>query len=179
MDGYIITYTGRKFYPLDPRPEDVDITDIAHALSHQCRWSGHTKQFFSVAQHSILVSRLCDKSDALWGLLHDSTEAYLIDVPRPLKLKMPDYRRYEAALMGVICDVFGLDREMPASVKNADDLMLQREWYDFIPHDGHDIAVIDCLPIGDLTLVCPGPIEPVAPVDARRVFLAMFDMLTR
>lgn len=85
---FLRTYTGGKFHPFDPKPDEVSILDIAHALSQQCRFSGHTKKFYSVAQHSVLVARQIinwDSRFALKGLLHDAPEAYLIDLPTPIK----------------------------------------------------------------------------------------------
>jgi uncharacterized protein len=127
--GWIQTYTGRKVWPLDMRPEDIDIVDIAHSLSNQCRFSGHVSHFYSVAMHSFLVSMNCDLEDRLWGLLHDAAEAYLVDLPRPLK-NLPEfgiYREAEAALMKVICRKFSLPEAMPASVSKADDMLLATE----------------------------------------------------
>src|SRR4051812_6540197 len=79
------TISGKAFFPLDPRPADVDIQDIAHALAFQCRFGGHVKEFYSVAEHSVRVSLICAHEDAKWGLLHDATEAYLSDIVRPVK----------------------------------------------------------------------------------------------
>src|ERR1700683_336889 len=83
--AWIVTFSGRRFYVLDPRPSDVRIEDIAHSLSLQCRFNGHVKNFYSVAQHSVLVSERCDPADALYGLLHDASEAYIGDMSAPLK----------------------------------------------------------------------------------------------
>jgi hypothetical protein len=126
---WIQTFTGRPFWPLDPRPEDVVIEDIARALSNQCRFAGHTRSFYSVAQHSVLVSIHCDPADALKGLLHDASESYLSDVCRPLKVQpeMRPYREAEHRIMGVICDRFGLTHDEPASVRRADHQMLFEE----------------------------------------------------
>ena len=82
-ERWIQTYTGKKFFPMNPKTEDLDIIDIAHALSMKCRFVGHTKQFYSVAQHSVIVSWNC--SNPHLGLLHDAAEAYLPDVPAPIK----------------------------------------------------------------------------------------------
>ena len=73
-----------------PNPDDIRIEDIAHALSNQCRFAGHAREFYSVAEHSVHVSQLCLPEHALWGLLHDASEAYLVDLPRPLKL-LPEF----------------------------------------------------------------------------------------
>lgn len=123
------TSSGRRFYPEDPRHEDIIIEDIAHALSLQCRYGGHCLKHYSVAQHSVLVSRLCPPEDALWGLLHDAAEAYIIDIPRPLKKApwMHGYRELEKRWMAVICEVFDLPLERPESVSKADEAILPLE----------------------------------------------------
>ncbi|MCP1832797.1 phosphohydrolase [Bradyrhizobium sp. USDA 4545] len=124
---WIQTYTGRRFWPLDPRPEDVAIEDIAHALSLICRFGGHCLRFYSVGQHSIYVSQHCDPADALAGLLHDGSETYLLDMLRPVKRDMPDYRAAEARCQWAVYEAFGLPPETPASVKRADRSMLLTE----------------------------------------------------
>ena len=85
---WIQTYTGRKFHPLRPRVAEVDVRDIAHALSLKCRFGGHCRVFYSVAEHSVRVSRVLEAKGrelAVWGLMHDAGEAYLPDVGRPVK----------------------------------------------------------------------------------------------
>lgn len=124
---WLETWTGVKFYPADPRPEEVCIEDIAHALSHQCRFGGAVREFYSVAQHSVLVSRAVPQADALWGLLHDASEAYLVDVPSPVKKMLPDYRVLEQKVMNAICTAFGLQLAKPASVTEADMALLLTE----------------------------------------------------
>jgi hypothetical protein len=122
------------FHPLDPQPDEIEIIDIAHALSMQCRFTGHTKDFYSVAQHSVYVSQECDPDDALWGLLHDATEAYMADVSRPVK-KMPEmaaYKEAEARLMKAIAKRFHLRSEEPESVKIADTLLVDIEARDLM-----------------------------------------------
>lgn len=84
-DWIQVGVTKRKFYPLDPRPEDVDIRDIAHALSNVCRFAGHTRFHYSVAQHSFLASVYAPPESALPALLHDAAEAYMGDIARPWK----------------------------------------------------------------------------------------------
>lgn len=121
------TYTGRAFWPLDPRPEDIDPTDIAHALSMLCRYGGHVRDFLSVAEHCVLMSQVVSPAHALWALLHDATEAYLGDLIRPLKLQMPAYRDIEQRLMAVICERFGLDPVCPKEVTAADNRILRDE----------------------------------------------------
>lgn len=121
------TYTGRKFWPLDPRPEDVCIADIAHSLSMQARYAGHGKRFYSVAEHCVHVAAACGAEASLWGLLHDASEAYLVDVPRPLKRYLPGYAEAEARVMTAICDAFGLPHEMPLEVHERDNRILADE----------------------------------------------------
>lgn len=121
------TYTGRAFYPADPRPEDIDPADIAHALSLTCRYGGHVKQMYSVAEHCVLMSYAVPAHATAWALLHDATEAYIGDVIRPLKTFMPEYRAMENRLMRVICERFGLPFACPASVTEADNRILLDE----------------------------------------------------
>lgn len=127
--SWINTYTGRQFWPLAPRVVDIDIEDIAHALSLQCRFTGHVHEFYSVAQHCCLVAERVPKEDQLWALLHDAPEAYLIDLARPVKRApaLQGYRDAEARLMAVIAERFGLVGDMPASVEDADTRMLMTE----------------------------------------------------
>lgn len=132
--AWIQTHSGRRFNPLDPNPEAIVIQDIAHPLSMQCRFSGHCKKFYSVAQHSVLVSYICDSQDALWGLLHDASEAYLVDVPRPVKRsgKFEAYREFENNMQKAICKRFGLPVKEPPSVKKADTILLATEARDLM-----------------------------------------------
>src|SRR5690242_720613 len=114
--GQIRTYTGRAFSPLDPNPDDIVIEDIAHALSLNCRFTGHVRWHYSVAQHSVLCSEIVPSEYALTALLHDASEAYLSDIARPIK-QQPDfgdtYLRYEGALERAIAERFSLDYPFP------------------------------------------------------------------
>lgn len=128
-NGWIQTYTGKKFTPLNPVVADIDIKDIAWSLSNQCRYTGHCNAFYSVAQHSVMVSRKVHPDNALWGLLHDGTEAYLIDIPAPLK-RLPEfgfYKECEQRLMLAICERFGLPNDEPENVKQVDRAVLVTE----------------------------------------------------
>lgn len=117
---WLQTFTGRQFWPLSPHPEDFDIEDIAHALAMKCRFNGHCISFYSVAQHSVLVAMECkrkwpDRPELpLWGLLHDLAEAYLPDIPRPLKRTIPGIlKESEALIMQAACLRFGLSPQEP------------------------------------------------------------------
>lgn len=127
--GWIQTFTGRKFFPLAPDINQICIEDIAHALSNLCRYTGHTKHFYSVAEHSLLVSHQVPRRHALAGLLHDATEAYLIDLAKPVKrlAEMKPYRDAEDRLARVIAERFGLDTVEPPEVKEADLRLLATE----------------------------------------------------
>lgn len=125
--AWIQCYTGRPFWPLDPDPNDVDIIDIAWSLSMQCRYAGHTNRFYSVAEHCVHISNAVPQEHALWGLLHDSAEAYLTDLPRPLKRNLPDYLVFEAELERCIAVTFNLSLPIPAIVKEFDTRLLGNE----------------------------------------------------
>lgn len=132
--AWIQTHSGRRFNPTQPNPDAIVIQDIAHALSMQCRFSGHCKEFYSVAQHSVLVSYICDHKDAMWGLLHDASEAYLVDVPRPLKRSglINGYIEMEGRMQEAICRRFALPFAEPPSVKTADTQLLATEARDLM-----------------------------------------------
>lgn len=138
MSDYIQTFTGRKIEPLNPSSDDICIEDIAHSLSLQCRWTGHTIWFYSVAEHSVRVSRICDPDTALWGLLHDASEAYLVDLARPVKRleSMRVFREAEEGLQYAIAKKFGLHPTIPSSVHLADNIMLHTEYRDLMHHNG-------------------------------------------
>lgn len=128
--AHIVTFTGIEFSILDPQQDQIDIRDIAHALSMQVRYTGHVREFYSVAEHSRAVSLLVPPEDALWGLLHDASEAYLSDLSRPVKHHTPvgpPYLEVEDKIMRAIAAKFGLTLPMPESVKKADTWMLYAE----------------------------------------------------
>lgn len=122
LGDWLQTYTGRQFWPLDPRPEEIFIEDIAHHLSMLCRYAGAVTRFYSVAEHSVHVSRYVSAANAPWGLLHDAPEAYLVDVPRPVKRSLPQYEAIESQLMAAVSRRFKLLPiwTMPAEVAEAD-----------------------------------------------------------
>lgn len=163
---WIQTYSGRKFFPLAPRAQDIDIDDIAHALSFNCRFNGHCRTFYSVAEHSVRVSLAVPREHARWGLLHDAAEAYLTDVPRPAKRHIPQFNQIEDRLLRVIIEHFGLAWPMPAPVKLADDTLLATEQRDLMapPPDSWNLRAS---PLADR-------ITPVSPEKAKAMYLARF-----
>jgi hypothetical protein len=122
VNPWIQVYGGQRYYPLNPTPDMVDINTIAHALANICRYNGHCAWHYSVAQHSVLVSKLCDKRDAKWGLLHDAAEAYVCDIARPVKdhPALAGYCEIEDRNMLAVCRSFGLAEDEPESVRLAD-----------------------------------------------------------
>lgn len=113
-------YSGKPFFPCDPREDEIDIVDIAHALSLICRFGGHCKQPYSVAQHSVLMSNFVDKENAFYALMHDATEAYVGDLVRPIKYMLPEFIELENNIWKVISKKYGLPEKMPEDVKNHD-----------------------------------------------------------
>jgi len=110
-NNWMQTFTGEQFDPLNPDPDKINILDIGHALSNLCRYGGHCSKFYSVAQHCVIVANYIykitkSKQKAMAGLLHDASEAYLVDIPRPIKQRLKDYNEYEDFLLKVIFKKF-------------------------------------------------------------------------
>jgi len=124
----IRTFHGNYINPCEPDPEMISIGDIAHALSMQPRFGGHLPMFYSVAQHCVLTCQYVPIEHALAALLHDASEAYLIDVPRPVKRQLANYKEVEDKLMTVIASKFGFQWPLHEEVKRADEIMLRDEW---------------------------------------------------
>ncbi len=168
---WINTYTGVKFWPCDPFPEEIDIRDIAHALSMQCRFTGHVKYFYSVAEHCIRVADKCPPADKLWGLLHDAAEAYLVDLARPVKHQaaMQPYRDAEHKIMAAVCARFDLSPTQPQSVTEADHRMLITE--------AHSLMNCHADWIRDWPYVAyDEQIWPLTPHEAEAQFLVLFEI---
>jgi hypothetical protein len=172
--SWIQTHSGIKFDLLAPTPDMVDINDIAHALSNICRFNGHVREFYSVAQHSVHVSRLVHPAWALTGLLHDATEAYVGDMVRPLKALLPDYKYAEERIWYVIVRKFDLPSVIqPRSLKHADNVALMTERRDLMcTPPGEWGEGLEAVPCDDRT------IHPMCPEEARQLFLDRFIGLT-
>lgn len=168
---WIQTAHGRQFWPIDPRADEVFIDDIAHALSMLCRFGGHCLRFYSVAEHSVLLSRAAAPEHKLWALLHDASEAYLVDVPRPLKPFLAGYKEAEDKIMRAVCERFGLGSDMPKPVKECDGRILFDERTQNMATAPVRWAT-DAAPIGVL-------LQYWAPPIARANFLSDFNFLTR
>ena len=168
-DMWMRTYKGHKFRPFKPDKQVIDIEDIAHSLSNQCRFVGMTSEFYSVAQHSFHVSYAVPPELALDGLLHDSAEAYLGDMATPIKRhkKMKFYSFCEGRIYRKIAEKFGIPAQISPEVKAADLLLLATEARDLI---GSPIWArgLEKLP----TIIMPWP-----PKVAERRFLERFKEL--
>ena len=172
MSSWILTYSGKLFWTLEPRVEDLDIHDIAHALSYQCRFNGHCKYFFSVAQHAVMVSNIVPAEYALWGLMHDASEAYIPDMPGPTKRHLPEFQRVEEAILKVIAEWQGLPYPIPKEVKVGDNVSLATEYRDLMPKSPIPWSFLDDYP------PLPERLYPLAPRVAELQFLRRYDELT-
>jgi hypothetical protein len=154
----IRTVSGVWFNAFKPTIDMVNIEDIAHALSFQCRFGGHLPRFFSVAQHSIFTSLIVPEEHKLAALMHDASEAYLLDIPRPVKNKLSNYKDIEDGLMTVIAFKYGFQWPLHEDVKKADEIMLQKEW-------------------NEIMLGKPTDIEFFSPDHAKKMFIHEFNKL--
>lgn len=168
---FMQVFSGRKYWPMDPRPHEVHIEDIAHSLAMQARYAGHCIKFYSVAEHSVLIARhLAAKHApevAFAGLLHDAPEAYCVDIPRPLKPYLTNYRAIEQDNWLAIAARFGLPTELPREVHDADNRIIADELVnlrDMPWHARHD------KPLGV-------KLRYWSPEEAELEFLATFDAL--
>jgi hypothetical protein len=153
---WFVTYTGRRFFPLDPRVEDVDIRDIAHSLALQTRWMGHCKTFYSIASHCLACARIAEKLEQPavvmhWALMHDAAEAYTSDIVRPIKRRLGfvtgnahdtlmtglyPYKTFEGNMLRLIAERFDLPWPIPEMVTTIDNRMLVTEALHMTNYDG-------------------------------------------
>lgn len=158
--AWIQTARGTAFHILDPQPDEIDIRDIAASLSKLCRFTGHVKKFYSVAEHCVHCSYLTPKRDAFWALMHDTPEAYIADINRPLKhftAAGPAYIEIEKKIMAVIASKFGLSMPEPESVKIADNMMLYTEKDQLMYPLSWDVKWGDATQKANLKIPCWSP----------------------
>ncbi len=188
---WIRTFTGKRFFVLKPRPEDVCIEDIAHALSMLCRYTGHTRRFYSVSEHSVLVTGVVAErlnaqgraGDAgnlnvlRWALLHDASEAYTGDLTRPLKhqAELALFREVEARIMGVIAEHFNLIGPEPEIVREVDKEIIGTEARGL--KFGEGLATVEPLPAMIPTLRSTR--LGASPEVAKAGFLRLWELLSR
>ncbi len=134
IQGSISTFTGRLFRPLEPDVEDINLLDICHSLSNQCRFTGHTREFYSVAEHSCRVHDILPKELKLAGLLHDASEAYLSDIAKPIKVleELDIYREIEDKIMEKMALKYNFDYPFAKEIKTADSILLVTEYRDLM-----------------------------------------------
>lgn len=174
LGDWMQTFSGRAFWPIDPRAEEVFIEDIAHALSLQCRFGGHCRIFYSVAEHSVRVSQVVPHAMRLAALLHDAAEAYLVDLPRPIKRSSSlgeHYTELEARVQGAVFERFGLELPLPDEVHDADNVLLMTEARDLMAAPPMAWKESRYRPLDE-------PIVPLGPSDAEAAFLRAFAELT-
>ncbi|MFI5296485.1 MAG: hypothetical protein ACHREM_00185 [Polyangiales bacterium] len=183
----ITLHSGLEVDIFNLRVEQILIEDIAHALSNWCRWGAHCSEFYSVAQHCVHVVELLScftshQPTLLSGLLHDASEAYIVDIPRPLKLR-PEfafYRTLEREIMALVGTRFGLPPAEPQIVKDADDAMLLIEARDLMPFaqsDDRDARIKQMAPL--VFSLRTYRVTPLTPPEAKARFLQMFETLTK
>lgn len=150
----IRTYTGVLFDFLHPELSPINFVDIGHSLSYLCRFAGHCKEFYSVAEHAVRVSYVCPQEHAMWGLHHDDSESYCVDVPRPLKhlAGMEEYRAHEKRVQKAIIaelnkypHLANLGETEPDEVKWADMRMLVTEQRDLLYNSHPDFEHVEPL----------------------------------
>lgn len=172
--GWIHTFTGRQFWPLAPRAIDVNIVDIAHALGMKCRYGGHSREFYSVAEHCCHVSDQLRQALKFEGLMHDSPETYspFGDVPRPVKQQLPIVDEIEGAIYVVIAERYDLPAVESCEVKHIDMRICVDEKAQLMTnHSFADPSLPgDLKPLG-LTVQC------WSPEHAKQEFLRRFERL--
>lgn len=180
-DCRIRTYTGIYFDVLEPDSNLIDIKDIAHAISNQCRFTGHTKQFYSVGEHSVRASYIVPYPMALCALMHDATEAYLVDLPRPIK-KHSELGRYfkpiEDGLWQAIALRFNLPQIIPQEVHDADNIMLLTEKRDLMDGNTGMSEYARKWVEGNSLEPLKGILKPCYPREAENWFLQRFGILS-
>lgn len=173
MNPVILTQSGININLLEPDPALINIDDIAHALSHLCRFTGHTNRFYSVAEHCVRAAAHVAPEYALEALLHDATEAYLGDVSSPLKCLLHEYRAIESRLDCVIRARFGLPPLQSPQVKQADLAMLATERHHLMPATADHWPLLDgIVPAAEIT-------DPLTSTQAYNLFLDRFNQLQK
>lgn len=182
MKYYLQLYSGTMYDSINPNIEDIHIEDIAWSLSHLCRFNGHTRTFYSVAQHAVIVSQNVPKEHALAALMHDGGEAYLSDLPRVVKRGIPEellkkFTEIENRNLKLIAEKFGFKFPLSPEVKHADDRVLAAEMRDLMHHrvpivkEGTKTVTTRIIAIRDT--ICP-----VGPEEAYKMFMDRFNELT-
>lgn len=128
----IRTSSGIYINIFEPTLDMICIEDIAHALSNQCRFGGHLPKFYSVLQHCIECMKRAPRHLKLEALMHDASEAYLLDIPTPIKGRLSNYKEIENDLMKTISNKFNFSWPMDSTIKKIDREVLEFEWEHFM-----------------------------------------------
>lgn len=156
----IRTISGQYVNVFEPDPDTILISDIAHALSNQCRFGGHLPRFYSVAEHSLLCHAIAKPEAKFDALMHDASEAYLLDMPKPIKVEIKQYNEIEDNLMNIIAKKFGFNYPKNEEVERVDHYLLEWEW--------------NVIMLGRKNSGFP-PIDYLTPQEAKRIFLETFN----
>lgn len=173
-DAWIRTYSGGKVYFFEPEKSNIQFEDISHSLSMLCRFNGATQEFYSVAQHSVLVAKEVyketeDKKISFTALMHDASEAFISDIPSPFKSEFEGYKIAEKRMEEWLAKRFKYQYPHGGIVKKHDLKALSTEMRDLMSVcDNKDIAV----PYDQ-------QIIPLSPRSAEYEFLNMADFLTK
>ena len=170
---YITTYTGKKFHACAPWQREICLKDIAHSLSQNCRFNGHCDDFYSVAEHCIHVSNFVPKQYALWGLLHDASEAYVPDIPAPFKSDLTNFREQEDRILQKILEKYGLEMPEPEEVHKVDKLIAGLEGRDLFKKPPEWVELYDLSMFGDFKIT-----KPMSPREAELAYIYRFKELT-
>lgn len=157
--GIISTFSGLYLDTRNPQPESISIYDIAHQLSMQPRYGGRLRQDYTVAQHCIECCLCADDEEKFPALMHDASEAYLCDIPSPIKSEMPQYKAIEDRLMRAIAAKYGFEYPMSPNIKEVDKYMLELEWSSLVK------------------LYRPYRIKVMSKQEAKAKFLVLFNIL--
>ena len=170
----ITTFSGRVMDPVNSVPADFCAMDIAHALAMKCRYGGHCRFFYSVAQHSVLCAQAAMRAgvDARWALMHDAAEAYLCDVPAPVKSRLNGFAEIELRLLKSLSAWLGLpDPEpLPLFVRLLDEQIVSAEWEVLMPPS----VIVNFKPVPDSSPLQDMVISPWGPEKSKVEFLALF-----
>lgn len=168
------TFTGQRMHPLDPHPDEIRIEDIAHGLANTCRYGGQCQFYYSVGTHSIYVSKELSEYGPemqLYGLFHDAAEAYITDLPRPVKAEIEGYDGIESGILSAVWDTLSLSHpteQQWKTVMAVDDQLFHYESEELL-------AEFDPPSVPELSY----KLTPCAPADVREQFLSRTEQLQK
>jgi 5'-deoxynucleotidase YfbR-like HD superfamily hydrolase len=150
--GCIRTFTGKYFNVSNPDIDLICVEDIAHSLSQQPRFAGHLPRFYSVAEHLLNCEKLSDEENKLAVFCHDFSEAYILDLPSPIKKQLKEYYLFEERIMALIAKKFRFQFPFSNEVHRIDKLMLEKEWNSIMIGDDTEFEIQDPLKVEQMFL---------------------------